>query len=141
MQKGNLEKYAPDPDKGPYLLGKMRSAIAVAHYLNMQTVPNANERLTTVVNNVGEQLRHAQTVWNQQHPNEPVKIVEYWREWIKDYHTALIRRIRDGCKKIIAEMTKWWGVQTGETALQVLEAMAKMSVELDQLVIKVSDFD
>lgn len=56
---------ASDPSEGNYVLMKLRAAIANIYYLNRQTTPNVNGRLTTVVNNVGVQWEYAEQRWNQ----------------------------------------------------------------------------
>jgi hypothetical protein len=38
-------------------------------YLDSTGTPNVNQRLTDVVNNVGDQWNHGQAVWNAAHSN------------------------------------------------------------------------
>ncbi|EJT79718.1 hypothetical protein GGTG_04802 [Gaeumannomyces tritici R3-111a-1] len=123
------------------VLSKLRAAISTINYLNMQSHPDPDGRLTTVVNNVGRQLAHAQTEWNRNNPAGQVQIVKYWREWVRDYYPWLTRYTRTFCSDLIAEMKKYWGVSTGDKAMQVLEALSKMSDEIERISIRTAGFD
>lgn len=79
-----------------YILEKIRSAIAAVRYLNIQTTPNVNSHLTSIVNNVGAQWRHSQQVYNMNHPDDPTSIGDFWTEWVKDFYDVFV--VRDALK-------------------------------------------
>jgi hypothetical protein len=141
LARGRWTTLCSDNTKADYVLSKLRAGISTISYLNMQSHPDPNGRLTTVINDVGRQLAHAQADWNQRNPGGQVQIVQYWREWVRDYYPWLTSHTKTFCKDLIAEMKKYWGVATGDKAMQVLEALSKMSDEIEQMSIRTAGFD
>ncbi|KAK0391839.1 hypothetical protein NLU13_1338 [Sarocladium strictum] len=126
---------AENVDRADYLLAKLKASIAVIHYLNRVTTPNANGKLATIVNNIGYQLAYAQQLWNK------VAILQFWREWVKDlFEVALINQTRKFVEGLIKEMRLAWAPRSGETAKKVLETVEIMEAELEHLSIDTSNF-
>ena len=74
----------------------MRDAVATIRYHTRTRTPNVAQRLTNIVNLIDEQISYGQRVWNSNNHANQVVVLEYWREWIKDfYDVALIGRARD----------------------------------------------
>lgn len=149
MQGGNpvsearWEDLASDPDQIEYLLMKLKAAISVITYLNRDSAPNANERLTNIVNAVGTQLAYAQQVYNQnRRPEEHIQILEYWREWTRDFFgTFLIEHTQTFCRGLMAVIRKYWATRTGAEANEVLEKLRIMDQAVDNFRISIADFD
>jgi hypothetical protein len=57
--------------------GKIRAAIAARRYMAFQRGPNVNDRLVTVINNIGDQLRHSQTAYNAANPTDQTDITAF----------------------------------------------------------------
>ena len=123
------------------MLKKLKAAISVINYLNFQGVPNANGRLTTIINDIGTQWGHGQATYNQANPGDQVTILEFWREWNRDFFGQLIRHTKTFCQDLINEMRKYWGVTTGNNARHVLEDLRSMEAELENLTIDMTNFD
>lgn len=111
------------------------------HYLNYQGVPNANGRLTTIVNNARIQWGHGQATWNRNNPGNQVDIVGFWREWNRDFFVWVVSHTQTFCRDLITEMKKYWAVRTGNTAYQVLETLRAMEAEVDILTINTAGFN
>ena len=45
-----------------------------------QEEPNVNDRLATVINNIGNQLRHSQPAYNAASPKDQTDITAFWAE-------------------------------------------------------------
>lgn len=77
----------------------------------------------------------------QDHPNEQVAILQFWREWVKDlFEVALINQTRKFVEGLIKEMRLAWAPRSGETAKKVLETVEIMEAELEHLTIDTSNF-
>ncbi|KAM0535823.1 hypothetical protein ACHAO7_012327 [Fusarium culmorum] len=112
------------------ILGRMRNSLSNTHYLNRRVAPDVNTRLTNIVNDVETQLRHAQNLWNANHPNDQTRIVDFWREWAIDQFDHLVAHTRTWAGDLIAEMRRWWGVSTHSQAVDVLEVLNTLEAEL-----------
>lgn len=66
------------------VLGKIRAAIAPRRYMAFQGAPNVNDRLVTVINNVGDQLRHSQRIHNANYSRDQTTTGTFWSEWVRD---------------------------------------------------------
>ncbi|KAM0302887.1 hypothetical protein ACHAPM_003672 [Fusarium culmorum] len=112
------------------ILGRMRNSLSNTHYLNRRVAPDVNTRLTNIVNDVETQLRHAQNLWNANHPNDQTRIADFWREWAIDQFDHLVAHTRTWAGDLIAEMRRWWGVSTHSQAADVLEVLNTLEAEL-----------
>ena len=62
------------------VLGRIRDGIAARRYMAFQGGPNVNDRLATVINNIGNQLRHSQPAYNAASPTDQTDITAFWAE-------------------------------------------------------------
>jgi chitinase len=63
MAEDKVEKVGGTTDPTEVLL-HLRASIGMIHYLNYRGIPDVNQRLTNVVNDICAQWNHAQTMWN-----------------------------------------------------------------------------
>ncbi|KAK1574653.1 uncharacterized protein LY79DRAFT_672758 [Colletotrichum navitas] len=59
-----------------YVLMKLKAYIGVIYYLDRQTTLDVNGRLTTVINNAN--------------PGDRIAILEFWREWYRDFFNTFL---------------------------------------------------
>lgn len=111
-------------------------------YLIFNGVPSVNQRLANVVNLVGDQIQYVQTLHNSQNPNNRVNVLEFWREWIKDFYgVKYLDRVKSYVKFCKEEVNKTWENGPGDLAAAVRSAMASILDDLDNLSIDTSKFD
>ncbi|KAM0339644.1 hypothetical protein ACHAPU_010825 [Fusarium lateritium] len=99
------------PDSREKVLNRIRNAISVFRYLNRRTAPDVNTRLTNIVNDVETQLRHAQNVYNRDHPDDQTRIADYWREWALDQFEHLTTHTQSWAGDLIKAMRMSWGLK------------------------------
>ena len=140
MALGRLSTLAESFDNADVatVLRYLRATIGAIRYLDRRTTPNVNQRLTDTVNNIREQLLHAQTQYNAAFPNDQVAVADYWSEWVQDYYEVTARRARTFVIRGIDELMLWWGVRTGEAARQLVEILTIFQSELAGLTIDTS---
>jgi hypothetical protein len=68
-----------------------------------QGAPNVNDRLVTVINNIGDQLRHSQRAYNADFPNDQTDIAAFWAEWVRDMIPYLLAHSKTWAKGAITE--------------------------------------
>jgi hypothetical protein len=101
-----------------------------------------NQRLTNVINDIGDQWNHAERTYGALHPTNPAPIGEFWREWSKDFFDIfVVNYTQSFVRECIRQMRMYWGVATGETAFSVLETLRTMEDELANLSIDTRGFN
>jgi hypothetical protein len=88
------------------LLLTLRASLGMLRYIDSTGTPNVNQRLSDVVNNVGDQWNHGQAVWNAAHPNNQVFMGDFWSEWVQDYYPYIITYVEEYVQFGIDEMRK-----------------------------------
>ncbi|RSL96918.1 hypothetical protein CEP52_011197 [Fusarium oligoseptatum] len=122
------------------ILQRIRNAIAMIHYLNRREGTDINQRLANIVNCIEEQLRHAQNLYNQNHPNDQVRVADFWRSWSRNQFVHLVTHTQRWGRDLIQAMRRAWGVSTHPAAQGVLETLNTLEVELDTLQVDLSRF-
>ena len=112
------------------LLTTLRACLGMLRYLDSTGTPNVNQRLTDVVNNVGDQWNHGQAVWNAANPNNQVFIGDFWSEWVQDYYPHIIMYVEEYVQFAIDEMRHYWGVSTDARASAVLNVLGSLESQL-----------
>jgi hypothetical protein len=112
------------------VLGKIRAAIAARRYTAFQGGPNVHDRLLTIINDIGDQLRHSQTVYNAANPTDQTDIAAFWAEWVKDMIHHLLSHGRTWAQNAITEAEKTWGTRTDSHIQQALNDLASLEAEL-----------
>ncbi|RSM09999.1 hypothetical protein CDV31_007405 [Fusarium ambrosium] len=112
------------------VLQRIRNSITMIHYLNRRAGTDINLRLANIVNCIEGQLRHAQDVYNANHPNDQVRIADFWREWSRDQFVHLVTHTQRWAGDLIREMRHAWGVSTHPAAQGVLEVLNTLEAEL-----------
>jgi chitinase len=126
-----------DPTEVRKVLANLRASIGMIHYLNYRGIPDVNQRLTNVVNNVGAQWNHGQAMWNADPANasRQTTVGDFWSEWIQDYYVWLIRHTSAWAQDTIWTMRGIWAARTGDDARTVLERIANLEAQLVGLAI------
>ena len=112
------------------VLGKIRAAIAARLYLAFQRGPNVNDRLVTIINNIGDQLRHSQTAYNAANPTDQTDIAAFWAEWVRDMIPHRLGHGRTWTHNAITEARNNWGTRTNGHIQQALNDLASSEAEL-----------
>jgi hypothetical protein len=112
------------------VLGKIRAAIAARRYMAFQGGPNVNDRLVTVINNIGNQLRHSQTAYNAANPTDQTDIAAFWAEWVRDMIPHVLGHGRTWTQNAITEARNNWGTRTDGHIQQALNDLASLEAEL-----------
>jgi chitinase len=118
----------------------LRASIGMIHYLNHRGIPDVNQRLTNVVNDIGAQWNHGQTMWNADPAmaSRQTTVGDFWSEWIKDYYVWLVRYTSAWAQDTIWTMRGIWAARTDESAATVLELLANLEAQLIGLTIDTS---
>lgn len=141
--RDKIRSAAKDATRSGDVMPFLRDSIAFINYMNHQGVPDVNGRLTTIVNNVGAQWRHAQDVYNGLNPGLlPTTINLFWSEWVQDFFGVyIIGHTREFVQFGIDEMRRNWGVRTGALALQINEELRSLEDQLANLSINTANMN
>lgn len=95
-----------------------------------QGAPNVNDRLVTVINNVGDQLRHSQRIYNTAHQTDQTAIANFWSEWVRDMIPFLLDKAGTWAQNAIIDARRHWGTRTDDHIQQALNDLASLEAEL-----------
>lgn len=94
--------------------------------LYYQGIPNIDQRLTNIVNDIGDQWNHGQAVWNAAKG-------DFWSEWVQGYYPWAILRTTTWTQIITDTMRQYWGVSTNYRSRTVLEILSSLESQLTGL--------
>jgi chitinase len=139
MAEDKVEKVGATADPTEVLL-HLRASIGMIYYLNYRGIPDVNQRLTNVVNDIGAQWNHAQTMWNAAPAmaSRQTTVGDFWSEWIQSYYVWLIFYTSAWAHDTIWTMRGIWAPRTDELAPTVLELLANLEAQLAGLTIDTS---
>jgi hypothetical protein len=124
-----------------YILAKIRGALATFRYLSSTGTPKVNEFLTTIVNNVEAQLRHAQDLWNAANPTEKTTIADYWKEWVKDFFDkAIVKHTKEWCTQAMKEIRQEYESSSAAHAQSVMDSVTMYEAELEDIDVNTDGF-
>jgi hypothetical protein len=112
------------------VLEKIRAAITARRYMAFQGGPNVNDQLVTVINNIGDQLRHSQTAYTAANPTDQTDIAAFWAEWVRDMIPYLLGHGGTWAQNAITEARKNWRTRTDGHIQQALNDLASLQAEL-----------
>lgn len=142
MSPENVEKYSKSftVEDTMKILLHLRASIGLIHYLNHRGTPDVNQRLTNVVNDMGDQWNHAQAVWNVNpaNGNDQTTVGDYWSEWLQDKFPYVVLRMTVWAQSTITTMRGYWGPSTDGRSRTVLEILNSLESQLAGLTIDTS---
>ncbi|RMJ03310.1 hypothetical protein CDV36_015165 [Fusarium kuroshium] len=124
------------------IIGRIRGRFSVFKYMNL---PKTLVRLNKIVKDVYMQLKFAEKVYNERHPDEDVQLANYWIDWITEYYAKVVREFKDNMTDMVAQINELLedeGVEERH-ASQMREMLAQfqeMADDSDQIRIDTSGF-
>ncbi|RYC80920.1 hypothetical protein BFJ63_vAg16188 [Fusarium oxysporum f. sp. narcissi] len=139
VAENRLETY--DTDR---LMSQIRTVISLFEYMGSEEGDENGETVRTkinkIVNNIVNQLDHAQDLWNNEHPGRPVPAVKFFVEWLEDYFEEAGRLARAWLREAIAQLRERKRAASGARAEEI--RLAIVSFESQMIFVRiVTDWD
>lgn len=139
VAENRLETY--DTDR---LMSQIRTVISLFEYMGSEEGDENGETVRTkinkIVNNIVNQLDHAQDLWNNEHPGRPVPAVKFFVEWLEDYFEEAGRLARAWLREAIAQLRERQRAASGARAEEI--RLAIVSFESQMIFVRiVTDWD
>ncbi|KAF5259704.1 hypothetical protein FOXYS1_9669 [Fusarium oxysporum] len=125
------------------LMSQIRTVISLFEYMGSEGDENGETvrtKINKIVNNIVNQLDHAQDLWNNEHPGRPVPAVKFFVEWLEDYFEEAGRLARAWLREAIAQLRERQRAASGARAEEI--RLAIVSFESQMIFVRiVTDWD
>ncbi|KAK2925347.1 Chitinase II [Fusarium oxysporum f. sp. vasinfectum] len=144
IDKVILKRFFLDAGFGTPLDVTIRTVISLFEYMGSEEGDENGETVRTkinkIVNNIVNQLDHAQDLWNNEHPGRPVPAVKFFVEWLKDYFEEAGRLARAWLREAIAQLRERQRAASGARAEEIRLAIVSFESQMTFVRI-VTDWD
>ncbi|KAG7412162.1 hypothetical protein Forpe1208_v009612 [Fusarium oxysporum f. sp. rapae] len=124
-----LETY--DTDR---LMSQIRTVLSLFEYMGSEERDENGETVETkinkIVNNIVQQLVHAQDLWDAEYPGRPVPAARFFVEWLEDYFEEVGRRARSWLQRAIATLRDRQRQASGARAEEIRLAISSFEGQM-----------